>query len=150
MGTTNGLDSMEGDVGGEGLRGYSSEVAAVVNYFGPTDLRKLHVDAGQEDVSFMVRELLGGKLESRIDLAMNASPVVWASASSAPMLIVHGTEDQIVPYSQSVRLHNALSHAGANSTLRPVEGGRHGRGADFDNDALIEEVADFFDQHLRD
>lgn len=40
--------------------------------------------------------------------------------------------------------------AGADSTLRPVEGGGHASGGDFDErDALTEEVVDFFDRYLK-
>ena len=66
------------------------------------------------------------------------------------MLHVHGIKDLIVPYEQSVRFHEALLKVGADSTLRTVEDGGHGNGGDFDKrDALIGEVADFFDQHLK-
>jgi acetyl esterase/lipase len=149
MGTTNGNAEFEGDVGGEALRGVSSDVAAVVNYFGPVDLAKLHVDAGQDDAGFMVEAFLGGPLVENREAAVQASPVTWASASSAPMLHVHGTEDPTVAFRQSERIHQALIEAGADSTLRTVEGGGHGRDGEFDGDVLIDEIGVFFDRHLK-
>lgn len=149
MGVTNGNAEMEGDVGGEALRGYSSDVAAVVNYFGAADLPNMHIDAGSDDASFMVEQFIGGPLEEKRDVAVQASPTTWAAASSVPMLHIHGDEDPLVPPHQSVRLHEALTTAGADSTLRVVVGGGHGGGGDFDSDVLIEETGDFFDQHLK-
>lgn len=149
MGTTNGNSEMEGDVGGAALHSHSSDVAAVVNYFGPTDLPNMHVDSGRDEAGFMVEQFVGGTLEEKGDVANSASPVAWASASSAPMLHVHGTVDDIVPFHQSERLHQALLAAGADSTLRPVPGGGHGRGGGFDSDEIIEEIGDFFDRQLR-
>jgi acetyl esterase/lipase len=149
MGVTNGNEKMEGDVGGEALRGHSSDVAAVVNYFGVSDLMNAHVDGGSEEPSFMVESFLGGPFDENREAAMEASPVTWVAANSAPMLHVHGTEDPIVAIHQSVRLHDALQTAGVESTLRKVQGGGHGTGGDFDSDVLIEEVGDFFDRHLK-
>ncbi len=149
MGTTNGNRKMEGDVGGEALRGVSSDVAAVVNYFGPADLVNMHIDAGRDEPGFMVEKFIGGGFADKRDVAVEASPVTWASENAAPMLQVHGTVDSIVPFRQSERMHQALVRAGADSTLRAVEGGDHGRGADFDGEVLIDEVADFFDRHLK-
>ncbi len=149
MGTTNGQASMEGEVGGAALSGVSSEVAAVVNYFGPSDLRTMHVDDGRDEAGFMVEQFLGGDLAQKQEAAREASPVTWASGAAPPMLHVHGTQDEVVPFKQSERLHEALVAAGADSTLRAVPEGGHGRGAEFDSGVLIDEVGDFFDRHLR-
>lgn len=149
MGTTNGDPKMEGTVGGPALAGESSDVAAVANYFGPSDLSTMHLDAGRDEAGFMVERLLGGDFEAKKELAEEASPVAWASPSSAPMLHVHGTEDAVVSIRQSERLHEALTQAGADSTLRVVTDGGHGRGAEFGGEVLIGEVGDFFDRHLR-
>ncbi len=149
MGATNGQAAMEGEVGGAALAGVSSEVAAVVNYFGPSDLRTMHLDDGRDEAGFMVEQFLGGDLASREAMAREASPVTWASDAAPPMLHVHGTEDGVVPIKQSERLHEALLAAGADSTLRVVPEGGHGRGAEFDSGVLIDEVGDFFDRHIR-
>lgn len=48
-----------------------------------------------------------------------------AGATPPPFLLVHGREDQVVPYSQSEALARALTAAGGEVTLRPVEGADH-------------------------
>ena len=43
-----------------------------------------------------------------------------------PFLIIHGTQDPLVPFQQSKLLAAALEEAGASAALIPVEGGGHG------------------------
>lgn len=42
------------------------------------------------------------------------------------MISIHGDADPVVPYSQSVRLHQALKKAGVDEELVRVPGGKHG------------------------
>ena len=42
-----------------------------------------------------------------------------------PFLLVHGTADWLVPYAQSEQLHAALTAAGVDCRLVPVEGAQH-------------------------
>lgn len=55
----------------------------------------------------------------------NASPVSHASAGDPPFLLVHGTADEVVPYSQSVELARRLKAAGVAAELVSVTGGTH-------------------------
>jgi acetyl esterase/lipase len=76
------------------------------------------------------------------------SPVSYAGKDSAPIMIVHGASDKVVPLQQSQGLDAALRKAGASSTLRVVQGAGH----DF-NQLRQGESADlvdnFLDQNLR-
>jgi dipeptidyl aminopeptidase/acylaminoacyl peptidase len=81
----------------------------------------------------------------RVELARLASPVTHVSPDDPPFLIVHGDRDRVVPLDQSVRLHQALTAAGVESTLYVVKGAGHGF-RDPKADALVRE---FFDRHLR-
>ncbi len=65
-------------------------------------------------------------MADRPDLARAASPVTHAAGSSPPpFLLVHGTRDGLVPYSQSEALAAALEAAGGEVALRPVDGADH-------------------------
>ena len=61
------------------------------------------------------------------------------------MLSIHGTDDQLVPYNQSVILHKALIKAGCESTLITVKGGRHGG---FNSPEIDKRLEAFFAKHL--
>lgn len=53
------------------------------------------------------------------------SPALLADRSDAPMLLIHGRDDTVVPYDQSVRLYNALRRAGKPVELVPLDGEDH-------------------------
>jgi pimeloyl-ACP methyl ester carboxylesterase len=46
------------------------------------------------------------------DVAKSVSPRTFVRVTVPPVLSVHGDADSAVPYSQSVRLHQALKNAG--------------------------------------
>ena len=55
----------------------------------------------------------------------DASPITHVTPGAPPFLLVHGTADWLVPYAQSEQLHAALTAAGVDARLVPVEGAQH-------------------------
>lgn len=96
-----------------------AHVQAVATISGPTDLVRL----GNPFVS----SLLGGPPQERADLARLASPLTFITPARPlpPFLIMHGTRDDQVPFHQAVLLYDALTGAGADVTLVPVEAGHN-------------------------
>ena len=140
LGTTAHPAALEGD---EGNPGVSSEVQAVVDLFGPTDLAI--IAAGYSDSADNAAALLlGGPVSAKWNLAREASPVFYVNAQSAPFYIAHGDQDQTVPVAQSIELDQALKKAGVPSDLHIVEGAGH----EFNYDAVSAEVAAFLRQYL--
>lgn len=101
--------------------GQSSRVAAVLNLFGPTDLRR---DYGpQFDAVF---QIVTGKRRSEAGTEIRqASPVAWIDARSAPVFTIQGTTDLLVPAAQAKWLDESLRKAGVPSELRVIEGMGH-------------------------
>lgn len=87
------------------------------------------------------------------DLARLASPVHHASGDDAPMLIVHGTQDDIVPVEQGRALVSAQQAHGADVSLLELPHDDHrlqsmfGEEYVYDSPAL-DEVIDFFERTL--
>jgi acetyl esterase/lipase len=108
-----------------------SAVRAAVAWFPVTDLAGLPSDlaeaGGVPDMGPDSREarLLGAPASSVPDLAWQASPVNHASTGAPPILLLHGTADDLVPAAQSVRLAEALARAGARVELELVPGATH-------------------------
>ena len=108
-----------------------SAVQAAVAWFPVTDLAGLPADVadagGVPDPGPDSREarLLGAPASSVPDLAWQASPVAHARADAPPILLLHGTADDLVPAAQSVRLAEALRRAGARVELELVPGASH-------------------------
>jgi acetyl esterase/lipase len=104
------------------------KVAAIVNFYGPTDLPKLL--EGPTVRNFAVRWF--GSMPDRMELAKRLSPINYVRASSPPVITIMGDKDPIVPYSQGVALHEVLDRAGVANQLFTVEGGGHGTAPPYD------------------
>jgi len=116
----------------EGTGGWtneSSRVNAVVSFFGPSDfmggIGKFHNNDGSRG-NFDVVKFLGGLPDEKPDVYRAASPITHVSQTSAPMLLVHGDQDPVVPLGQSTRMAQALKAAGADVTFIVVTNGVHG------------------------
>jgi acetyl esterase/lipase len=146
LGTSGGVKALEGDLGEHDDQ--SSRVTCVGNYFGPSELltmgdhpSRMDHDAPDSPES----KLVGGTLQETKDVARQASPITHVSKDDPPMLHIHGTDDPLVPYPQSVAFDKALKAAGCDSELLTVKGGGHGG---FRNPEIDRRLADFFAKHL--
>jgi acetyl esterase/lipase len=142
LGTTGGVAELEGALGEH--RDQDSRVACVVNQFGPCDLRDLR--EANDAAKGMVAKLLGGRPDEVPDVARSASPLAHLSRDDAPVICIHGTADQLVPYSQSTKLDEACRAADVECILVTVEGGGHGG---FRNPEVVVRTKQFLDKHLR-
>jgi acetyl esterase/lipase len=111
LGTTSGSKTFDE---GENLDS-SSEVTCVVDLFGPADFTVF-------DGKF---SFIGGAPKDHLDLARSASPINYVHADEPPMMVVHGTTDQLVPYIQAELLVGAMDKVGASYYFRTVVGGGH-------------------------
>ena len=117
LGVTGGVKELEGD---EGNLDQSSRVQAVVDWFGPTDFAT--VGQGLSNPHSPVSKLIGGPPQENKEKAAKASPVTYVSKDAAPMLIMHGDKDNLVPIGQSEELAAALKKAGVEVTFQVVKG----------------------------
>jgi len=116
MGLTNGDPAFE--LGEH--REYSSQVDAVVEMFGPTDLT--------QPMSWLQRLLLRrafGTSSPNDALLIEASPIQYVRHDAVPFLIIHGEQDTGVPVEQAQTLYQKLSEAGVEVTLVIVENANH-------------------------
>ena len=142
LGTAGDIKDLEGDLGNEK---FSSQVQAVCDLFGPSDLTKvLNEDAADRAIP----KLLGGSIRDRFDVAKRASPITYVTKDDPPFLILHGTNDPLVNPRQSKWLFDALQKAGVESRLEMIDGAGHG-GPEFATLENRKMVLDFFDAHLK-
>src|SRR5215467_8705438 len=97
-------------------------VAAAINWFGITDVGDV-ID-GPHRANLAVTWL--GSLPNKDEIAKRVSPLTYVRPGLPPVLTIHGDMDQLVPYQQAVKLHEALSKAGVVNQLLTIPGGRHG------------------------
>jgi acetyl esterase/lipase len=104
----------------------ASRVRAVIDFYGPTDLAALFASRTAADRSIGL--LLGGPPESFPARSAAASPLQQVAPGDPPVLIVHGSDDALVPLGQSRALADSLRRAGVPHRLVTVPGARHGFG----------------------
>jgi acetyl esterase/lipase len=126
--------------------GVSSEVAAIATfypavYFGESgspgyDLGSLHLGFSSHD-------------PANAEATRHASPESHIGPDSPPVLLIHGTEDSIVPIASSQRFYDALMAENVDATFITVQGVGH----DFEQMTSVPEVTEaliaFFDRTLK-
>ncbi len=106
LGTSAKVASLEGDGGNAGV---SSRVQAVVAMAAPTDMAAF-----------------GERVKMDKDMIALISPVTHVDRDSAPLLLLHGTKDTLVPLAQSELLEHKYRQAGVPVELVKFEGAPHG------------------------
>jgi acetyl esterase/lipase len=97
-------------------------VAVIINWYGITDVAEML--QGPNIRSYAISWL--GSLPNREELAKRVSPLTYVRAGVPPVLTIHGDADPLVPHSEAVRLHEALTKAGVKNQLLTIPGGGHG------------------------
>ena len=116
-----------------GLYGeFSTDVNCVIDWFGPSDVSKMgyypsimeHAGADSPE-GFLLGEV---DVMENIDLAEKASPMYYLSKDKKipPILIMHGSKDELVPFNQSCRLYDKLKELGKTVEMYKLEGAYHG------------------------
>jgi len=75
------------------------------------------------------------------------SPVNYANNFIAPILIIHGEDDTVVPINQSKIMHSALKKAGKPSTYIPLEKEDHWLSNGKTRLRMLQEIDSFLDKH---
>ncbi|GAC1480233.1 MAG: hypothetical protein NVS1B4_25290 [Gemmatimonadaceae bacterium] len=102
--------------------GPPGRVAAIVNWFGITDVNDL-LD-GPNMRQYAVAWL--GSAVDRAAIARRVSPLTYVRRDLPPIITIHGDADPTVPYTHATRLQQALNGAGVANQLVTIPGGKHG------------------------
>ncbi len=108
------------------LRLPQGSVKAVVALYTPTDLVKLLKNSAYIPAQIR-RSVEGTPWENLILAALGQlSPIENVRPNMPPFLFIHGTEDPLVPFSQSTSMCRRMREAGASCEVYPLEGAGHG------------------------
>ena len=142
VGVSNGQKELEGTVGG--FLNQSSDVAAIVDYFGASNLATILAQSTPHGLSVRrpaLELLLGALPDAEPSLARLASPVTHVDRSDPPLLIFHGDQDPQMPINQSHELQGAYETAGLDVFFDVVHGAAHGGDAFFAPDRAARALA---------
>lgn len=92
--------------------------AAVISGAGPQDL----FDLSWADA---VQDLVGGDESDFPERYRKASPIEGVRSDAPPFLFVHGSQDLIVPFDHSKRMHERLEEVGVESRILAIAWGGH-------------------------
>ena len=115
----------------------ANHVAAGIAYFPPVDLKNI-VGPNERFPA----------LDFEPSLASSVSPIDFVDAEDPPILLLHGTADELVPLTNSTRMHESLSNVGAESQLSIFEGAGHGFREPADQERARKEILEFLASHL--
>src|SRR5574344_19452 len=115
-GTTNGVKSytvgsktvdIEGNVGN--YKKFSSNVDAVVDWFGPIDMSKMENCSNTKGADSPEAALIGGAPADNLDMIALLNPMTYVDKNDPKFLVIHGDADNVVPYCQSKNFGSFLS-----------------------------------------
>ena len=151
-----GLTAHRADLEGtHGVVGPSSAVDVVVDWYGLADLTTMPRHALPPEIAAKLPPELATPPEDNLTRGLegaalaDASPITHVTPDAPPFLLVHGTADWLVPYAQSEQLHAALTAAGVQSRLVPVEGAQHIFDGYDDIDGLVRLSVEYLAEALR-
>jgi acetyl esterase len=102
-------------------------LAAVVPFYAPHDLLARAEEQGKVNQNISGFLGIGPELNvPAMKMLESASPYSHAQKGMPPFLLIHGTKDAAVAYSQSVRMQQKLKGLGVTCDLYTVEGAPHG------------------------
>ncbi len=142
-----GVTADVADLEGSGPnRQFSSRVQYVVDQYGASDFTQSY--SKSVDAAVVLPMFLGGDLDHNRAIHQKASPINWITPNAAPVLAIHGTQDNYVAYEQSLWMVERLIAAGVPAELETIAGAGHGfRGADA---AKAEQITfAYFDRMLK-
>ena len=129
--------------GSHGVVGPSSAVDVVVDWYGLADLETMPRKSPPPHIAAKLPPELVVAPEDHLTRGLegaalaDASPITHVTPDAPPFLLVHGTADWLVPYAQSEQLHAALTAAGVDCRLEPVENAMHIFDGHDDIDAVV-------------
>ncbi len=147
------LESTEAHVDADPVSRVSPRVQSVVAAAAPMNFMHFHPPEWAIFIGQLVG-LPGGPPDPiALEAYRDASPIAHVSASSAPMLLLHGDADDVVPVQMAQAMHQVMKNAGADVTLIELPGGSHNfareSGGHPDWPDFLSETVRWIDCHLK-
>lgn len=132
---------------------YSANVNAIVDVFGPTDIRKMnnfpstwdHREKNSPEGLF-----IGGNRVPDNEAQANKTVIenyISKNRAIPPVLILHGTKDRLVSYNQSELLYEKLKETNKDVTMYRLKGADHGDPA-FWSDEVLDKIDNFLQKNI--
>ena len=129
----------------------SSHVKGIIDMYGPIDFTKMNDELSSQD--HMEPDSPEGYVIGRKNVIENPELVyptvvtnyITSEREIPPLLIFHGTNDELVPFGQSCLLYDKLKACGKKADFYAIEGAHHG-GREFWSDRILGLVEEFINE----
>lgn len=144
----------EREMQGEENEEISSEVNCVIDWFGPVNIIEMVTESGNsyyDEPNSPLGDFIGHKkVSENIEVAQrtNILKYIYKKYETPPMLIMHGDKDQIVPFTQSLRLYKEMKEKNKDVRFICVKNAGHGNGG-FSNERILQIVDQFIREKLQ-
>lgn len=125
---------------------HGSRIAAGVALYPPTDLRGWTTDPPEE---IKKRPTLKPPLTFEAAKEADCSPLLKVTPDDAPVLMIHGDKDLLVPIKHSTDILAAFEKEKVASKLVTIEGAAHGFSAEQNSKIVVPEIVKWFETHLK-
>ncbi len=136
----------------------STRIQAVVNIFGPPDLReakvtsswvtaKIYIGFGKSFEQVLAD--LTGTTDRNAPAYYQISPVAHVTPAAPPILSIIGTADPLITVDLMKKFHDMFKKAGVPEELMVIEGGEHDRVSFKKDSGADERMYAFFDKYLK-
>lgn len=131
----------------------SSKVCCIVDWYGPMDISRMNYVPSME--YHFAPDSPGGYLIGQKNVLENPDAVaptipmnyLSIDRETPPVLIMHGSRDQLVSFEQGCLLYNRMKELGKNVRMYKLEGAYHAFGG-FNNPQAVQIVIDFLKEYL--
>lgn len=127
---------------------YSSKIQAACPWYPPADVTSFPYDSPVIAAASPESLMLGKNVMMHKEEAMKACPVSYVTEDAPPFMILHGTDDHTVPFSQGEILHDRLEEAGCDVRLAAIEGADHAD-RQFFQEETWQRIRSFFQEKLK-
>ncbi len=143
-GLTAGIERFEEEIYSEA----TSNVKGIIDLYGPTDITKMNDELSTQN--HIEPDSPEGCLIGRLNVLehpeLTEPTVVMNYIESAreipPILMFHGTNDELVPFGQSCMLYDKLVECNKKATFYAIENAHHG-GSEFWSDQVLDIIEEF-------
>ena len=148
------IDKEKVCIGGASYGGYAALMAAVkhadsfkcaASFAGVSDLERIVRNSRR----FTNNEIVKKQLGDDYDELEAVSPVAFAKQINIPILLIHGTDDRVVPVVHSQDMAEELEDYDKEVSYLEIEDGNHNLSVQSHRIQTLEAMVNFFDKHLK-
>ena len=121
-------------------------IRGIINFYGITHIKsnEAFLESTHPDWNYTIT-WIGDR--SRIDdISDSYSPVHYITATTPPVLTIHGALDSVVPYQQATLLHEKLVESSIRNRLVTIDQGNHGGFGNAEYERVENAITDFIEE----